>query len=147
MSAKTTPENESIETTPTVTTTQQIDSLTEREEINSELPIAAVESEITNDSLPDNIKEKPFAQTSVESKQKVDDSNQDISINDLDASKVIGGAPVRQWINSEITPTLLKGMKMISVTQPDQPLKVLGEFLLLENKRLLDKKQAKDTVH
>lgn len=46
------------------------------------------------------------------------------------------GAPVRQYLNTKVTGTLMEGMKMIAKEQPKDPLKVLGEFLLAKSKEL-----------
>ncbi|KAK3939154.1 Dpy-30 motif-domain-containing protein [Diplogelasinospora grovesii] len=48
----------------------------------------------------------------------------------------IHGAPVRQYINQTITPTLLEGMKMVAKEKPKDPLRVLGEFLIQRSKEL-----------
>lgn len=50
-------------------------------------------------------------------------------------SQVIGGAPLRQWINNEITPFLLEGMRLVSKERPAEPLKFLGEYLLKEHEK------------
>ncbi|RYP30137.1 hypothetical protein DL767_006385 [Monosporascus sp. MG133] len=46
------------------------------------------------------------------------------------------GAPVRQYLNSKVTGTLLEGMKAIAKEQPKDPLRVLGEFLIQRSKEL-----------
>ncbi|KAK4131718.1 hypothetical protein BT67DRAFT_387194 [Trichocladium antarcticum] len=46
------------------------------------------------------------------------------------------GAPVRQYINRNITGTLLEGMKIVAREQPKDPLRVLGEFLLQRSREL-----------
>lgn len=40
------------------------------------------------------------------------------------------GAPTRQWINENVTPTLLEGMRMLVREKPQEPLRVLGEYLI-----------------
>ena len=40
------------------------------------------------------------------------------------------GAPVRRYLNKNIVPTLLEGMKLVTVYQPKKPLKALGEYFL-----------------
>ncbi|ODV62076.1 Sdc1p ASCRUDRAFT_33017 [Ascoidea rubescens DSM 1968] len=45
-------------------------------------------------------------------------------------SKITNGAPVRQYLNSNITPYLLQGLRIIAHEKPNNPLKVLGEFLI-----------------
>ncbi|EEA21422.1 COMPASS (complex proteins associated with Set1p) component [Talaromyces marneffei ATCC 18224] len=44
--------------------------------------------------------------------------------------KVAGGAPARIYLNEKITPYLLEGLKDIAREQPQNPLKVLGEYLI-----------------
>ncbi|RAO69292.1 uncharacterized protein BHQ10_005304 [Talaromyces amestolkiae] len=44
--------------------------------------------------------------------------------------KVAGGAPARIYLNEKITPYLLDGLKDIAREQPQNPLKVLGEYLI-----------------
>ncbi|CDK29240.1 unnamed protein product [Kuraishia capsulata CBS 1993] len=60
-----------------------------------------------------------------------------------DTASAIGGNDIRQWLNREITPYLLKGMKQLvkekEVVAGDE-LKWLGEYLVAENEK---KKQAK----
>ncbi|KAJ9137844.1 hypothetical protein NKR23_g8852 [Pleurostoma richardsiae] len=46
------------------------------------------------------------------------------------------GAPVRQYLNGNVTGPLLEGMKMIAKEQPKDPLRVLGQFLIDRSKEL-----------
>ncbi|KAI1749363.1 hypothetical protein F4782DRAFT_513484 [Xylaria castorea] len=46
------------------------------------------------------------------------------------------GAPVRQYLNSKITPHLLDGMKHIAKNQPKDPLRILGEYLIERSKEV-----------
>ncbi|KAB8205522.1 Dpy-30 motif [Aspergillus parasiticus SU-1] len=41
-----------------------------------------------------------------------------------------GGAPARVYMNEKIVPYLLEGMKHVTKEQPQNPLRVLGEFLI-----------------
>ncbi|KAL4888337.1 hypothetical protein BDV59DRAFT_206164 [Aspergillus ambiguus] len=41
-----------------------------------------------------------------------------------------GGAPARAYMNEKIVPYLLEGMKTVTKEQPQNPLRVLGEFLI-----------------
>lgn len=52
----------------------------------------------------------------------------------LPAKAAIHGAPARRYLNEKVTGVLLEGMKKLAVDQPDDPLKVLGEFLLQRSK-------------
>ncbi|KAI1448069.1 hypothetical protein F5Y02DRAFT_377188 [Annulohypoxylon stygium] len=46
------------------------------------------------------------------------------------------GAPVRQYLNTKVTGPLLDGMKLLAKTKPQDPLRVLGEYLLQRSKEL-----------
>lgn len=46
------------------------------------------------------------------------------------------GAPARRYINERITPHLLDGLKIIAKEQPDDPLRILGEYLLQKSREL-----------
>ncbi|KAL4865648.1 hypothetical protein BDV12DRAFT_174292 [Aspergillus spectabilis] len=41
-----------------------------------------------------------------------------------------GGAPARVYMNEKIVPYLLEGMKSVTREQPQNPLRVLGEYLI-----------------
>ncbi|KAK9467275.1 Dpy-30 motif-domain-containing protein [Lipomyces arxii] len=47
---------------------------------------------------------------------------------------VRGGAPTRRYLNDQVTPVLLEGMKLVAREQPENPLEVLGKFLLQRSK-------------
>jgi hypothetical protein len=40
-----------------------------------------------------------------------------------------GGAPARRFLNDNVTPALLEGMKMLAREQPKEPLLALAKFL------------------
>ncbi|MCJ1341845.1 COMPASS (complex proteins associated with Set1p) component [Peltigera leucophlebia] len=46
------------------------------------------------------------------------------------------GAPARRYLNDKVTGILLEGMKRLAAEQPEDPLRVLGEFLLQKSKEL-----------
>jgi COMPASS component SDC1 len=46
------------------------------------------------------------------------------------------GAPVRQYLNSKVTGPLMDGIKLLAKEKPNDPLRVLGEYLLLRSKEL-----------
>ncbi|TLD05943.1 uncharacterized protein PgNI_08994 [Pyricularia grisea] len=46
------------------------------------------------------------------------------------------GAPARVYLNTKVTGVLLEGMKIIAKDQPNDPLRVLGEFLLQRSKEI-----------
>ncbi|KAL6715928.1 COMPASS (complex proteins associated with Set1p) component [Lecanora helva] len=46
------------------------------------------------------------------------------------------GAPARRYLNEKVTGVLLEGMKRLAADRPEDPLRVLGEFLLQKSKEL-----------
>lgn len=48
----------------------------------------------------------------------------------INLSETVGGFPTRRYLNEKVTPTLLEGMRMIAVRKPEDPLRVLGQFLI-----------------
>ncbi|KAI4112910.1 MAG: hypothetical protein LQ345_006013 [Seirophora villosa] len=46
------------------------------------------------------------------------------------------GAPARRYLNEKVTGVLLEGMKKLAVEQPEDPLRVLGEYLLQRSKEV-----------
>ncbi|MCJ1298580.1 COMPASS (complex proteins associated with Set1p) component [Hypocenomyce scalaris] len=46
------------------------------------------------------------------------------------------GAPARRYLNEKITRVLLEGMKRLAAEQPEDPLRVLGEYLLQRSKEV-----------
>ncbi|KAI4151204.1 MAG: hypothetical protein L6R39_002086 [Caloplaca ligustica] len=52
----------------------------------------------------------------------------------LPAKAAVHGAPARRYLNEKVTGVLLEGMKRLAVEQPDDPLRVLGEYLLQRSK-------------
>ncbi|KAL8734180.1 MAG: hypothetical protein Q9166_001665 [cf. Caloplaca sp. 2 TL-2023] len=52
----------------------------------------------------------------------------------LPAKAAIHGAPARRYLNEKVTGVLLEGMKRLAVEQPEDPLRVLSEFLLQRSK-------------
>ncbi|SMN22253.1 similar to Saccharomyces cerevisiae YDR469W SDC1 Subunit of the COMPASS (Set1C) complex, which methylates lysine 4 of histone H3 and is required in chromatin silencing at telomeres [Maudiozyma saulgeensis] len=54
---------------------------------------------------------------------------------------IIGGSQVRRYLNENVTPYLLQGMRDIANEQPNEPLRVLGEYLIKENDRLKQERQ------
>ncbi|KAK9376395.1 uncharacterized protein V1513DRAFT_411460 [Lipomyces chichibuensis] len=47
---------------------------------------------------------------------------------------VRGGAPTRRYLNELITPALLDGVRLVAREQPENPLEVLGKYLLERSK-------------
>lgn len=51
-------------------------------------------------------------------------------------AEIVGGSQVRKYLNANVTPYLLQGMRQIANEQPQEPLKALGEYLIEMNKKL-----------
>ncbi|SCV02773.1 LAMI_0H02872g1_1 [Lachancea mirantina] len=51
----------------------------------------------------------------------------------IDVTETIGGSQTRKYLNEHITPALLRGMRLVARTKPDDPLRFLGEFLVRES--------------
>ncbi|GMM57219.1 Sdc1 protein [Maudiozyma humilis] len=51
-------------------------------------------------------------------------------------ANVVGGSQVRRYLNLQVTPSLLAGMRLVAAEQPEDPLRVLGEFLIKESERI-----------
>ncbi|TLS24407.1 hypothetical protein PpBr36_08800 [Pyricularia pennisetigena] len=54
----------------------------------------------------------------------------------MPAEAATHGAPARVYLNTKVTGVLLEGMKIIAKDQPNDPLRVLGEFLLQRSKEI-----------
>ncbi|KAL9016205.1 MAG: hypothetical protein Q9185_006434 [Variospora sp. 1 TL-2023] len=54
----------------------------------------------------------------------------------LPAKAATHGAPARRYLNEKVTGVLLEGMKRLAVEQPEDPLRVLGEYLLQRSKEV-----------
>ncbi|SLM34367.1 Dpy-30 motif [Lasallia pustulata] len=46
------------------------------------------------------------------------------------------GAPARRYLNEKVTGVLLEGMKRLAAEQPEDPLRVLGEYLLQRSREV-----------
>jgi len=46
------------------------------------------------------------------------------------------GAPTRRYLNTKVTASLLEGMKKLAKEQPEDPLRVLSEFLAQKSREL-----------
>ncbi|CEJ82595.1 Putative COMPASS component SDC1 [[Torrubiella] hemipterigena] len=46
------------------------------------------------------------------------------------------GDPTRRYLNTKVTGALLEGMKLLAKEQPEDPLRVLGEFLIQKSREL-----------
>ncbi|KAK9471763.1 Dpy-30 motif-domain-containing protein [Dipodascopsis tothii] len=47
---------------------------------------------------------------------------------------VRGGAPTRRYLNEQVTPVLLEGMRMLARERPENPLEVLGQYLIAQSR-------------
>ncbi|KAG5513527.1 hypothetical protein PMAC_000959 [Pneumocystis sp. 'macacae'] len=50
-------------------------------------------------------------------------------------NRIISTVPTRVYLNENITPVLLEGMKIIAKERPPNPLQVLGEYLINKSKK------------
>lgn len=50
--------------------------------------------------------------------------------------EVVGGSSVRQYLNKYLTQHVLDGLKKITQEKPEDPLRVLGEFLVQRSDEL-----------
>ncbi|CAI4059400.1 Sdc1p SKDI_04G6720 [Saccharomyces kudriavzevii IFO 1802] len=55
-------------------------------------------------------------------------------LENVDLAATVGGSQTRRYLNAKVTPHLLAGMRLIAVEQPDDPLRVLGEYLIEQSK-------------
>lgn len=51
-------------------------------------------------------------------------------MNSSKMADVIGGSQTRRYLNANVTPFLLAGMRIIATEQPEDPLRRLGEYLI-----------------
>ncbi|KTW27872.1 uncharacterized protein T551_02839 [Pneumocystis jirovecii RU7] len=50
-------------------------------------------------------------------------------------NRIISTVPTRIYLNENVTPVLLEGMKIIAKERPPNPLQVLGEYLINKSKK------------
>lgn len=48
----------------------------------------------------------------------------------INLSETVGGSQTRRYLNETVVPHLLDGMRLIAKEKPDDPLRVLGEYLI-----------------
>ncbi|CAI4364659.1 ASN_HP2_G0012570.mRNA.1.CDS.1 [Saccharomyces cerevisiae] len=51
-------------------------------------------------------------------------------LENVNLAATVGGSQTRKYLNTNVTPHLLAGMRLIAVQQPEDPLRVLGEYLI-----------------
>lgn len=59
--------------------------------------------------------------------------------NEPPVHEMVGGSSVRQYLNKHLTEHILEGLKQVSRDKPEDPLRELGEFLILRSKQLQEK--------
>jgi COMPASS component SDC1 len=52
----------------------------------------------------------------------------------LPTKPIAHGGPTRQYLNMNVTPHLLEGMKYLAANEPEKPLQWLSEFLAERSK-------------
>ncbi|EPX71556.1 dpy-30 domain-containing protein Sdc1 [Schizosaccharomyces octosporus yFS286] len=57
-----------------------------------------------------------------------------------------GPSPSREYINENVTPVLLEGMKILARDRPENPLQVLGHYLLEASQNQQQRKQSGSTT-
>ncbi|WBW71974.1 Lid2 complex Dpy-30 domain subunit Sdc1 [Schizosaccharomyces osmophilus] len=57
-----------------------------------------------------------------------------------------GAAPSREYFNENVTPVLLEGMKVLARDRPENPLQVLGHYLLDASQNQLQRKQPEPMI-
>ncbi|KAG4305919.1 hypothetical protein PORY_000829 [Pneumocystis oryctolagi] len=50
-------------------------------------------------------------------------------------NKMVSITPTRTYLNENVTPVLLEGMKIIAKERPSNPLQVLGEYLISKSRK------------
>lgn len=53
--------------------------------------------------------------------------------------EMVGGSLVRQYLNKNLTPHLLEGLRAVGKNQPEDPLLELGQFLIARSRELKEK--------
>ncbi|KAH3676483.1 hypothetical protein WICPIJ_009087, partial [Wickerhamomyces pijperi] len=56
---------------------------------------------------------------------------------------IMGGAPIRQWINRHLTKAVLDGMRYVAKERPEDPVRVLGEYLIKLSEESKQKEQLR----
>ncbi|QLG72851.1 hypothetical protein HG535_0D05600 [Zygotorulaspora mrakii] len=51
----------------------------------------------------------------------------------INLSETVGGSQTRKYLNDKVTPHLLNGMRLLAREKPENPLKVLGEYLIKQS--------------
>ncbi|AET39563.1 Sdc1p Ecym_4526 [Eremothecium cymbalariae DBVPG len=78
------------------------------------------------------------AQLSFSDGQQTRDQSRDvgeINTDRINIAETVGGNSTRKYLNTHITPALLKGMRLVALETPEDPLRFLGEYLIAESDR------------
>lgn len=59
-----------------------------------------------------------------------------VNHNEPPVHEMVGGSSVRQYLNKNVTPHLLEGLKLMAKSKPEDPLRELGEFLIARSEQL-----------
>lgn len=51
----------------------------------------------------------------------------------INLSETVGGSQTRKYLNDNVTPHLLNGMRLLAREKPSNPLRVLGEYLIKQS--------------
>lgn len=54
-------------------------------------------------------------------------------LNLVNLPETVGGSQTRKYLNQNIVPHLLNGMRLIATEKPQDPLRVLGEYLIKQS--------------
>lgn len=60
-------------------------------------------------------------------KQKIETNN---NIEEENIEDVVGGSPIRKFLNRNLTMILIEGIKEVTKLKPDDPVRWLGMFLI-----------------
>lgn len=103
---------------------------TERVEVKSE-STTKVKLEPSKDELL-----KSTSVTSNPKRPKLDDEeSKDLGPTE-EIHEIVGGSSIRRYLNKNLTLHLLEGLRQISQTKPNNPLRWLGEFLIERSNQL-----------
>lgn len=59
-------------------------------------------------------------------------------LNLINLSETVGGSQTRKYLNQKVVPHLLNGMRLIATEKPQDPLRVLGEYLIKQSESSRD---------
>lgn len=74
--------------------------------------------------------------THVDEKKPIEETASTVHHTQPPVHEMVGGSSVRQYLNKNVTPHLLEGLKKMAQSKPDDPLRELGEFLIARSEKL-----------